>query len=318
MGLPKIPAPTGVLFAAPRWMTEHELQHAESLLNEMPKHNVLVTATMYPEKAMCSKPAIVARANLALRMFTKARDDNYTIICVDRGSDPGWRSEVRDIGVRLIDEDNEIPGYHSLGKNRRQAMLAGLDLEKPLLTWLEPEKHTYIRASDKRRPVAMAATPVYSGEANIVVPRREDTSSYPAAQQFLEATCNVMTMNYLRAALMMQGMSENEAMQRAPYLDYWAGPKTLHRDVAHYFTRYSGKIEGVIADAYESIIVPALQMILDGKKVKGVAVPYSHPQEQSLFEGSDISYDLKRIEQADKPLRAFRLLLGFEDVKVAA
>lgn len=309
---------SGIHIELPREILAYELVPSPSLLPEMPQHNVLATTTLYRASDIAKKPEIAARARLALTMFEKARSLGYDIMCVDGGSDVGWRAKVHELGVSLENECFDgIPGHHPIGKSRRQVMRLALNRGKPLVTWLEPEKHPYILARNGESPVAMTAAPVYEGAADATLPRRIDTSYYPGTQQAIELFCNLTVMNLMRAHFKQKGLSQEESEKRVPYLDQWSGPRTFHAGAVPYYTNYPGEIRGMVYDRWESINAPIWQMILDGKRVHSVAVPYEHPQEQTLFEGANASYDIKRLEQAHFPLQALQCLLGM-DVKAAS
>lgn len=309
---------SGIHIELPRDLLKDELVPSPHLLSEMPRHNVLATTTLYRTNDIATKPEIATRAQLALTMFEKACSLGYEMISVDGGSDAGWKKKAQDLGVCLENECfDDIPGHHPMGKSKRQAMRLAADLGKPLMTWLEPEKHPYILARDGQSPVAMAAAPVYEGAADAVLPRRINTSCYPGTQQAIELFCNLMVMNLMHTHFKQKGLSQEEIEKRVPYLDQWSGPRTFHANFARYYTHYSGEIRGFVHDRWESLNAPIWQMMLEGKRVRGVAVPYEHPREQTLQEGANISYDLKRLEQAQYPLQALSRLLGM-DVSPAA
>jgi len=69
---------------------------------------------------------------------------------------------------------------------------------------------------------------------------------------------------------------------------------------------YTGEINGKEHDRWESILVPVWQMMINGKKVRSVVVPYEPPAEQTEIEETDATYDMKRVEQ----LNAFVITLG--------
>ena len=285
----------GARLVLPKDLFNFEILPNPSLLNEMPKKNILFTATQYASKGGALPLDMTLRAELALEFFQKARQLGYDVVCVDGRSDGGWVSEVRDLGVKVETENfTDILGKHPMGKSRRQALNFALNCGKhPLVTWCEPEKHPYILSPDGRNPISMAATPVYEGLADLTAPRRVDNlESYPTTQQLAEVECNLLATNLLRMHASSRGMPQ------VPYLDHCSGPRTFHRDQAHYFTEYSGEIRGKEYDRWGSLLVPVWNMLIDGKKVCGVAVPYVHPIRQTEFEAGSPSYDAKRLEQA--------------------
>ncbi|MEK6825526.1 MAG: hypothetical protein AABY00_01945 [Nanoarchaeota archaeon] len=305
---------TGVKFQLPAFLLRGELEPNLSLLSEMPKHSILTTGTKYTEADIKGKPEIAGRAKLAIEFFSRARSLGYTVLAVDGGSDSGWRASARDLGVILIDENlDKFPGKHPIGRSRRQVFAEALNHSSnfPLITWCEPEKITYITSSDGRNPISMAATPVYEGLADVVLPRRIDTSYYPATQQAIELFCNLLCMKQVREYLRSKGLPEQEATKCVPYLDEWCGPRTFNRESAQkYWVEYTGEINGKPFDRWEPMNVAVWNMLIDGKRVRSVAVPYEHPAAQTALEDRSIAYDLKRIEQAQFPLSALAELIG--------
>lgn len=78
-------------------------------------------------------------------------------------------------------------------------------------------------------------------------------------------------------------------------LDMWSGTRTFHRDLARYFTGYDGSC----GDRWESIFIPVMDMISDGRRVVPVEIDYVHPAEQTKLETGDPYFDKKRLEQLD-------------------
>ncbi len=289
---------TGVKMRVPESTFIYEHTPNLNLIGEMPSHVVLATTTMYkPNKDGQWDSEIKMRADLASRMFSFAKILGYDVVCVDGNSDSGWQKAVKDLGVILIPENlNGFPGKHPMGRSRRQAFDAAANLRKhEMIAWLEPEKHPYVLASNREIPVAMTATPVYEGKADLVLPRRIDTSFYPATQQAIEFMCNVVSMNMFRKHF--EGDNSEDVYPITSYLDHCSGPRTFRKDLVDYFLDYSGEINGIAHDRWESVLVPVWKMMVGKKRVRGVAVPYEHPKEQTSMEGANLSYDLKRVEQ---------------------
>lgn len=259
------------------------------ILQNIPKQTVLATTTMYPSKGGVMTKENELRAKLALRTMKAAQQIGYKIIVVDSGSDTGWREEIKNTGATLIEEDlHFIPGTHTMGRSRRQAFIAAGNTHHKIIGWLEPEKHPYILAADGHSPAAAAAYPVFGNEADIVIPRRlDELASYPLQQRHEELTTNLTITNLL----------QDSTQCKIPYLDWSMGPRMMNRTGLDYFINYDGKIAGDNHDRWECLYVPVFQALFDNKKIVGVPVHYIHPEEQTKFESSDASYDLKRIEQ---------------------
>src|SRR3989344_4948144 len=127
-------------------------------------------------------------------------------------------------------------------------------------------------------------------------------------QQLNETYCNLTAMHMMRDALRKRGVENPE--EQVHYLDHCSGPRTIHRDYFDYFLRYPGEINGKPHDQWESIIVPLWEMMLKGKRVGGVAVPYVHPAEQTALESRSVVYDMKRAIQANTLISALGEILG--------
>ena len=303
---------TGLSLPLPSELFEAELEPNELLTREMPKHTVLFTTTMYQTNNGLWKPDILMRAQLAKRMFQKSRAWGYDIVCVDSDSEGGWLQCIKDLGVIVEPEKpDQYRGNHPLGKSRRQSgdIAANLGTHETL-TWLEPEKHPYIATDDYHywSPAAMVAAPVYERKVDAAIPRRIDLSHYPITQQLNETYCNLTAMHMMRDALRKRGVENPE--EQVHYLDHCSGPRTIHRDYFDYFLRYPGEINGKPHDQWESIIVPLWEMMLKGKRVGGVAVPYVHPAEQTALESKNAVYDMKRAIQANTLISALGEILG--------
>lgn len=265
----------------------------------------LATTTFYPSKDGKMAADVKLRAELALNMLRSAQFHYHSVIVVDGGSDAGWRKEAVNHGAKLIDEvRNE---NHTMGAGRRQALSAAGNMGKPIICWLEPEKYPFVTL-----PLIRSAAPVYDSRADIVVPRRMDElESYPVQQRFEELTGNLTVMELLRGYLIKQGLTIEESERRVPYLDQWIGPRVMNQTGLEYFLNYNGKIGDAVHDRWESIFVPLWQAMIEGKaKVRGVAVPYVHPREQTELESSTPEYSLKRVQQLNVIVDAANKFVG--------
>ncbi len=232
-------------------------------------------------------------------MFKVARRLGYEVACVDENSDAGWLQEATGT-VALIHQANieNMPGHHGMGKCRRQAFQKASNIGRPLMTWLDPQKNLWVLDNTHKSPIALAATPVYNRQADIVIPRRQDNNqSYPLLQQFSEIEGNLVTMSILRNRYEKLSASQEDIDRKSSYIDHYSGPKIFRTENVKYFTLYSGEINGKPADRWHAVHMPPFQMLFDGLNLKGVAVPYTQPIKLSEIEARDHSMDLKRIEQ---------------------
>ena len=164
-----------------------------------------------------------------------------------------------------------------MGASRRQAIKEAYNTEKKVIAWTEPEKEDYIQK------IADTACPILDGSADLVIPRRKSMQSYPLVQQHTEAFCN----DFCRE---LTGFD----------LDFCFGPRTWHRNMSHYFLDYSGNY----GDKWDSLFIPVVHAIADGKKVIGVKIEYNHPIEQTKVEEHDLFFYKKRLEQLENVMNA--------------
>ena len=142
---------------------------------------------------------------------------------------------------------------------------------------MEPEKLDYVKEIEK------TAIPILEGKADLVVPDRRIVVNekyflphYPTSQQNEELFGDDCWRE-------LTGFD----------LDVWCGPRTWNKETAKYFLNYNGEY----GDKWDSIFIPVMSAILDGKKVKGVKVNYVHPKEQTAFEEGNYDYTIKRFNQ---------------------
>jgi hypothetical protein len=303
--------------------------HLLSAIHAVPKNTAIGTTTFYPSRDGKMTDGDLLRSRLALEMIDTALAQGYEVFVVDGGSDASWRSSVTQLGAHVLNEVDHPRGI--LGPGRRQALEAAANSDRQLIAWVEPEKAPLIRAAGYMalRPLAIAGGPVLAGEANLIVPRREDElASYPEQQRFEEITGNLTVRDTLRDYFVGKGLTFDQAAEKVPYLDLWIGPRIMDRRGVTRFLDYDGKLwdkeannkQGawVTHDAWESIFVPVWQAIFDGKKVGGVAVPYVHPAEQTKLESAVLSYSYKRVEQLQVITNAARRFGDTYDLKKTA
>lgn len=208
------------------------------------------------------------RADIAKNFVMRASEIGYSIVVVDGGSSDELLREFEGYGAKVSPEEQR-----GMGKGRRQAIRQAYDSGRPVIAWTEPEKLGYIPKIWK------TAYPLMTGSADIVVPRRKSMKSYPAAQQLAEPLGNLFWKH-------LTGQD----------LDVWFGPRTWKREISDYFLDYDGEKEGN-DDKWDSIFIPVMDAIIDGRRVISVDVDYVHPYEQSRIEENDPVFDRKRGEQ---------------------
>lgn len=214
------------------------------------------------------------RAELAKKTVRNAAALGYHIVIVDGGSSDEFLKEISSYG---LDVHLHIEPKMGLGESRRHAISLAMKLGKYAIAWVEPEKADYIHS------IADTVRPIDERVADIVVPRRASLASYPLGQQYAESMGN----------LFWNKLTGHD-------LDMWFGPRTFRRDISAYFTDYKGEY----GDKWDSIFIPVMDVITDGKVVKSVTVDYTHPAEQTAFEEQDLSLYWKRVKQLENLLPA--------------
>ncbi|MBS3137485.1 hypothetical protein J4232_03565 [Candidatus Woesearchaeota archaeon] len=316
----------GATIEVPLILTLRDVRYCST--KDLPKNVILSTTTSYKDMNNTSDKL---RADLAYQMMQKATQQGYKVVVVDAKSDDGWRSKVRELnGVIFIDEDlSKYRGESFIGKSRRQCLdVAANAGSYKVIVWTEPEKHPMISnelmISDKLikvYPLSDFASVVLAQQADIVVPRRKDNlKSYPLQQQFEELTGNLTLLDMVRAYVSETAVIDSA--NNVPYLDYWVGSRAIGRDSIDAFLQYTGLVNGQKHDRWESIFNPIVSEVLNGKIVRGVAVDYIHPPEQTLLEAADSSFSRKRIDQLVSLVAGVDNLLkehkaGGKEVKVA-
>jgi len=216
----------------------------------------IATSTLY-------SPEDVVRPPLALGMVRDALERGYDVVVADHGSPDTFLKELGRTGATVIATTG------TMGSQRRQAMQKASELES-IVAWLEPEKQSYIPELWK------TGVPILEGNADIVVPSRQNLAGYPPVQKGVEYAGNAL----------WKALTGTD-------LDVWFGPRTFNADRTHYFTQYDGRH----GDRWEGIFVPLVEAIADGNRVLDVPVEYAHPTQQTLQESLDPRFIAKRLSQ---------------------
>ena len=222
---------------------------------------VIVTTTSYNPDTEEGR----LRANLTQRTMQAARDKEYPVVVVDFGSSDEFLRELERFGADVHTQQTK-----GMGGSRREAIAYGQITQKPIIAWMEPEKVGYIPELWK------TVTPILDNRLELVVPTRRSLNSYPIIQQYCEEAGNFFFGNLT-----------------GKHLDMWSGPRTFAKDIGDYFVDY----DGGFGDQWESIFIPVIAAIIDGRRVGGVEIDYTHPAEQTRLESGNIDLDLKRVEQ---------------------
>jgi glycosyltransferase involved in cell wall biosynthesis len=209
------------------------------------------------------------RSELAREFVKAATNKGFGVVVVDGGSADKLLRDFERYGAKVFEQAE--PG---MGPGRRQAIRMATDIGRQIISWSEPEKVEYIHELE------IAAGPINEGDADMVIPARRSMSSLPRVQQLTETLGNIM----------WKDITGKE-------LDIFFGPKIWGRDryMSQYFLRY----DGGYGDRYDSIIIPVMDAMRDGKRVVGKVIAYEHPTVQTRFEEGKLGIKRKYFEQLE-------------------
>lgn len=255
---------------------------------EIYDNTVICTTTFYRPNSDMDRN----REQFAKNFVRNATNLGYKTIVVDGGSTDEFLGEIERYGARIFEE-----AERGMSPSRRQTIGEGYKTGKKAVAWIEPEKEGYIKELEK------TVIPLWTGESDLVVPDarvvvngRYRIPSYPTSQENEEMYGNDCWRE-------LTGFD----------LDIWRGPKTWLRERSKEFLRYNGKKhfckrngeEEPYGDLWDSIVIPVMKMILEGKQVVGVKVDYVHPKKQTEFEEGNYVVTLKRLNQLTNLVPAF-------------
>lgn len=228
---------------------------------------VLVTATKYSSASID-----LNRYQCAIQTVQSAVASGIECVVID-ASDDNTRHHFSLAGARVFEEQDK-----GMGAGRRQGIRAAYDTHRPVIAWAEPEKFSYVPF------LPSTASPIVQGRADLVVPARVSLQSYPTAQAYAELLGNLVWHQITGVPL-----------------DMWFGPRTWSRESSRYFLEYDGKY----GDLWDSLHVPVLDAIIDGRRVVSVSVDYEHPPVQKRDEENDPLFSVKRLAQLNNLVPAF-------------
>jgi len=246
---------------------------------ELDKHIAIATTTSYrldPKSGFYKSDVI--RADLAAETIKCAAGIGYEIFVVDGGSPSFLTEEFTCSGAHVYRGCGE-----SMGADRRRAMREAAASGRPYIAWMEPEKAPLVHDLWK------SAVPLLGG-ADIVVPKRFSLNSYPAVQKESETRNN----------------KEFEDLTGCD-LDLWFGPRAMGFAGLMSFINYDGTHHGKFyGDKWDSVFVPPVLALINGKNVVSVPVNYVHPSEQREIEECNPVFDEKRRAQTENVMPALR------------
>jgi glycosyltransferase involved in cell wall biosynthesis len=234
------------------------------------KRAVIATTVLSRDR----EPYERVRSELTLRSIDEARKHNFYMLVVDGGSPASYIDAMREKGAMIIPQ--EQPG---MGNARRQvlreaSLIADID---GVVIWMEPEKYTLV-------PLLRPAVEMVTQDKNdLVLFQRKSLASYPEEQ----------ALAYEIGALAFEKATGFKA-------DYAFGPMALSHTGVEYMTAYNGEY----GDLWDSIHIPRIRMMQDGRPWANVEVDYTHPPEQTAAEGGVGKLVIKRMEQVGNVLQS--------------
>jgi len=246
----------------------------------------IVATTSYPKwyrgKLRSIKDIDKIRGDLAIEFAIKSTKNGYRLVVADWHSPKTFRKELSSISnVILIRRRSP-----KRSPSKRQALLRATklsDIKVIILT--EPEKVSLVQEC-----IPLIAKPILNGEADIVVPKRNDTlfkETYPAYQYESEVEGNRTYNEELKSHKLID-ISEND-------FDMFFGPRAFSNDrkiVRLFMRRYRFSIAHAsfpswYFDAEElsnTNFFPVVSALRRGLKVKSVEVPFKYPNAQKQNE----------------------------------
>jgi len=242
----------------------------------------IVATTSYPRwyrgKPRSVKDTDKIRGDLTVEFVKIARKIGYQVVIADWQSPQTFRKELSSVpGVILIRRRSP-----KRSPSKRQALLRTTklsDIKVIILT--EPEKVSLVQDC-----IPLIAKPILNGEADIVVPKRNDTlfkETYPAYQYESEVEGNRTYNEELKSHKLID-ISEND-------FDMFFGPRAFSNDrkiVTLFMKRYRFSIAHAsfpswYFDAEElsnTNFFPIVSALRKGLNVKSIEVPFKYPKIQ--------------------------------------
>jgi len=242
----------------------------------------IVATTSYPKwyrgKLRSIKDIDKIRGDLAIEFAIKSTKNGYRLVVADWHSPKTFRKELSSISnVILIRRRSP-----KRSPSKRQALLRATklsDIKVIILT--EPEKVSLVQEC-----IPLIAKPILNGEADIVVPKRNDTlfkETYPAYQYESEVEGNRTYNEELKSHKLID-ISEND-------FDMFFGPRAFSNDrkiVTLFMKRYRFSIAHAsfpswYFDAEElsnTNFFPIVSALRKGLNVKSIEVPFKYPKIQ--------------------------------------
>lgn len=221
---------------------------------------VLVTSTFYKNTENIG-------FQLALKMCQESAQCGFPLFIVDESPDENIGQAFRNVGATV-----HRPKYSGIDSCRRQVFASGINSKANYISWLEPEKWTYVQH------VRKCCLHLKEVGGDILLPSRQSLETYPCYQELSELRAN----------------KEIGMISGRPDLDWMFGPKIFTPSGGEFFLNC---FKSKPTDTYELINLPILFAIAKCMRVASKTVAYQHPVELKLVEEGDLSMNAKRDKQ---------------------
>lgn len=264
-------------------------------LEAHPEIVAVATTTFYPNWKSGEEgrdEADKVRGDLALSLVRITLEAKHQLVVVDGGSSEAFLEALTTLGLKVHPQEQS-----GMSASRRQAFQEAEALPSArAIVWTEPEKVSFA----SKECLTLAVLPVLQGVYDIVVPKRreESLSTLPPAQASYEKRFNARWTQLLR----ITGLWKSEET-----LDVAFGPRIFRNtpEVTRLFQHiYSfSPSDGTLhthvrTESYpNATFFPVIAALHRGFRVGSVPVPYHHPEEQTILETGDPTYEAKRQTQ---------------------
>lgn len=236
------------------------------------------------------------RGDLFLKMVQSVIKKGFQLVIVDSSNNSSLTKKLNELEIAPFSEKQK-----GMSLSRQQAFREASKLEGiKVIVWTEPEKVSMIKDC-----LPLAALPILSEEADIVVPQRNSHgfSSLPNYQAASEMLAN---QNFNKMLLKFAKEYKDLFPKNIPILDIFFGVKLFKNTpelLDIFTTKYtiknlSPKEEKMNPDLYNNALnFPIIKALNEGYIVKSVSIPYLHPIEQKEFEKDNPEFVSKRKNQ---------------------
>lgn len=256
--------------------------------NEKLSNLIVYTGVYYQEDATYR-----ARSKTWFETFDNAQRLGIRVVVRnDGGLPPEMLEKIKAYeNITIVDKT----GPSTLGNGRRETLqkaleiAEGSEIEDPVFVWIEPEKSDFLT----EKTLLPLIAEVRAGNNIVVAERNEEAwKQLPPFQRWVEKRANA------RANQIVQ-----DEIGINPKLDFWFAPKAFDKIGAEEFLAYNPNKDRL--DLWDSIMVPVIEAIKKGKKVKGLPVDFLYNKIQIDAESDETNRDIKikRIEQYSQILK---------------